>query len=96
MRKPLPGGPVAPSTTQALVPLCLWAWGLTFLLLFGALRQAGAEAAATPGPDAEQGPWRYRPEGGASRNEAGGQDGEPRPRVMVRVRQWDPGTSQWA
>lgn len=53
MRKPLPGGPVAPSTTQALVPLCLWAWGLTFLLLCGALRQAGAEAAATPGPDAE-------------------------------------------
>ena len=96
MLNPLPRGPMALSTTQALVPLCLWAWGLTFLLLCGALQHAGAEAAATPGRDAEQGPWRYRPEGGASRNGAGGQDGEPRPRVMVRVRQWDPRTSQWA
>lgn len=66
-----PGSPVALSpcflpTMQALVPLCRGVWGLTFLLPWGALQQAGAEAIAAPGWDAEQGPWRYSPEDGAA------------------------------
>lgn len=38
-------------------------WSLVgvFLLLCGALHQAGPEAAATPGWNTEQGPWRYSP-----------------------------------
>lgn len=60
--------PCLPPTVQALVPLCLWVWELTFLLLRGALRQAGAEAAMTPGWAVEQRPWRYRPGDAEGRN----------------------------
>lgn len=59
------------------MPLCL-SWGLTFLPFCRAFKQAGTEAATTPGRDAEQRPGGYRPEHRASRNEP--------PEVMVRVR----------
>lgn len=61
----------------ALVPLCLWVWGLTFFLLCGALQQTGAEAASTPSWDAEQGPWRYSPEERQAGMGAGSQGDEP-------------------
>lgn len=49
-------------------------WVLTFLSFCRALKQAGTEAATTPGRDAEQWPGGHRPEDRASRNGGGGKE----------------------
>lgn len=64
------------------LPLCL-GWVLTFLSFCRALKEAGTEAATTPGRDAEQWPGGHRPEDRASRNGGRGKGAPPPPLQML-------------